>query len=44
VLKLNPFEVAFEFTDLITVGIYCDLDAVPLLVDLFNDDLGIAKS
>jgi hypothetical protein len=43
VLKL-PLEVAFEFADLITIGIHRVFDAVPLLVDLLDDDLGIAKT
>jgi hypothetical protein len=43
-LKLNPFEVAFAFADLGTVSIHCVFNAVPLFVDLFIDDLGIAKS
>jgi hypothetical protein len=41
--ETHPFEVAFEFMDLCTIGIHCVLDTVPLLVDLFDDDLGIAK-
>jgi hypothetical protein len=44
VLKLNPFEVAFELTDFSTVGIHCDFDTIPLFVDLLNDDLGIVES
>jgi hypothetical protein len=44
VLKLNPFEVAFEFADLSTIGIHCVFDTIPFLVDLFDDDLGISKS
>jgi hypothetical protein len=43
-LKLDSLEVAFEITDLSTIGIHHVFDAVPLLVDLFDDDLGIAKS
>jgi hypothetical protein len=43
-LKLNPLKVAFEFTDLRTRGIHRVLDAVPLFVDLFDDDLGITES
>jgi hypothetical protein len=43
-LKIILFEVAFEFADLGTVGIHCVLDTIPLLVDLFDDDLGISKS
>jgi hypothetical protein len=35
--------VAFEFTNFSAVSIHRVLDAVPLLVDLFDDDLGIAK-
>jgi hypothetical protein len=37
-------KVAFEFTNLSAVSIHRVLDAVPLLVDLLNDDLGITKS
>jgi hypothetical protein len=44
VLELDPLEVAFEFMNLSTVSIHRVLDAVPLLVDLLDDDLGIAKS
>jgi hypothetical protein len=44
VLKFDPLEVSFEFLDLSTVGIHHVFDAVPLLVDLFNDDLRIAES
>jgi hypothetical protein len=36
-LKLDPFEVAFEFANLSTISIHRVLDAVPLLVDLFDD-------
>jgi hypothetical protein len=43
-LELDPLEVAFEFTDFSAVSIHRVLDAVPLLVNLFDDDLGIAKS
>jgi hypothetical protein len=35
--------VAFKFTNLSTISIHCVLDAVPILVDLLDDDLGIAK-
>jgi hypothetical protein len=44
VLKLNALELAFEFADLSTIGIHRVFDAIPLLVDLFDDDLGIAKA
>jgi hypothetical protein len=43
-LELDCLEMAFEFANLSTISIRRVLDAVPLLVDLFNDDLGIAKS
>jgi hypothetical protein len=43
VQELDPLEVAFEFTNLNAVSIHCVFDAVPLLVDLLDDDLGIAK-
>jgi hypothetical protein len=43
-LKLNPLEVAFLFADLGTIGIHCIFDAVPLLVDLLDDDHGTYKS
>jgi hypothetical protein len=39
VLKLEPLKVAFEFADLSTIGICCIFGAVPILVDLLNDDL-----
>jgi hypothetical protein len=44
VLKLNSLKVAFEFADLSTISIHRVLDAVPLLIDLLDDDLGIATS
>jgi hypothetical protein len=44
VLKLDPLEVAVEFMNLSAIGIHRVLDAIPLLVDLLDDDLGIAKS
>jgi hypothetical protein len=44
VLEFDPLEVAFEFTNLSAVSIHRVLDAVPLLVDLLDDDLGVAKS
>jgi hypothetical protein len=44
VLKFNPLEAAFKFANFRIVGIHRVLDAVPLLVDLFDDELGIAKS
>jgi hypothetical protein len=44
VLELDSLEVAFEFVNISTVSIHRILDAVPFLVDLLNDDLGIAKS
>jgi hypothetical protein len=43
-LKLDPLEVAFEFANLSTVSTHRVLDTVPLLVDLLDDDLGIAES
>jgi hypothetical protein len=43
VLKLNPLEVAFELADFGTVSIHCVFDTIPLFVDLFDDDLGIAE-
>jgi hypothetical protein len=43
-LKLHPLEVAFEFANLSAVSVHRVLDAVPLFVDLLDDDLGIAKS
>jgi hypothetical protein len=41
VLELDPLEVASELTDLSAVSIHRVLDAIPLLVDLLDDDLGI---
>jgi hypothetical protein len=38
-LKFNPLEVVFKFADLSTVGIHRFLNIVPLLVDLFDDNL-----
>jgi hypothetical protein len=43
-LKLDSLEVAFEFVNPNVVSIHRVLDAVPLLVDLLDDDIGIAKS
>jgi hypothetical protein len=36
--------VAFEFSNLSIVSIHRVLDAVPLFVDLLDDNLGITKS
>jgi hypothetical protein len=44
VLKLNPLNVALEFIDFSTIGINHILDAIPLLVDLLDDDLGMPKA
>jgi hypothetical protein len=44
VLELNSLEVAFEFANVSAVCIHRVLDAVPLLVDLLDDDLRFAKS
>jgi hypothetical protein len=44
VLEFDPLEVAFEFANFSAVSIHRVLDAVPLLVDLFDDDLGITES
>jgi hypothetical protein len=44
VLELDPLKVAFEFTNFSTVSIHCVFEKIPLLVDLLDDDLGIAKS
>jgi hypothetical protein len=44
VLEFDPLELAFEFTNLSVVSIHRVLDAVPLIADLLDDDLGIAKS
>jgi hypothetical protein len=44
VLELDPLEVAFKFMNLSAISIHRVFDAVPLLVDLLDDDLGIAKS
>jgi hypothetical protein len=43
-LELDPVEVAFELTDFCAVSIHRVLDAIPLLVDLLDDDLRITKS
>jgi hypothetical protein len=42
VLELDPLEVDSELTDLSAVSIHRVLDAISLLVDLLDDDLGIA--
>jgi hypothetical protein len=44
VLKFDPLKVAFEFANLGAASIHRVLGSVPLLVDLLDDDLGIAKS
>jgi hypothetical protein len=44
VLELDPLEVAFGLADLSAVCILHVLDVIPFLVDLLDDDLGIAKS
>jgi hypothetical protein len=41
VLKFDPLKVAFD-SDLSIVSIYCVLNTIPILVNLLNDDLGIA--
>jgi hypothetical protein len=41
-LKLNSLEVAYELADLGTISVQCVFDTIPLFVDLFDDDLGIA--
>jgi hypothetical protein len=43
-MELDPLEVAFEFINLSTVSIHRVLDAIPLFIDLLDDDLGIAES
>jgi hypothetical protein len=42
-LELDSLDVAFEFVDLSTVSIHRVLDAFPLLVNLLDDNLGIAE-
>jgi hypothetical protein len=44
VLEFDSLEVAFEFSDLSAVSIHRVLDAVPLFVDLLDDDLGVTES
>jgi hypothetical protein len=44
VLELDPLEVAFKFSNLSAISIHRVLDTVPLLVDLLDNDLGVAKS
>jgi hypothetical protein len=44
VLKLNSLEVAFELANLGTISIHYFFDTIPLFVDLFDDDLGVAVS
>ena len=41
-LELDSLEVAFEFSNLSAVSIYCVFDTTPLVIDLLDDDLGIA--
>jgi hypothetical protein len=44
VLELDSLEVAFELANFSALCIHHVLDAVPILIDLLDDDLGIAKS
>jgi hypothetical protein len=44
VLEFDSLEVAFELSNLSAVSIHRVLDAVPLFVDLLDDDLGITES
>jgi hypothetical protein len=41
-LKLDSLEVAFELANLSTISIHRVFDTTALLVDLLNDDLGVA--
>jgi hypothetical protein len=41
-LELDSLEMAFELADLCIVGIHCVFDTIPLLIDMLDDDLGIA--
>jgi hypothetical protein len=43
-LEFDPLEVAFKFTNLSAVSIHRVLYAIPLFVDLLDDDLGITES
>jgi hypothetical protein len=43
-LKLDTLEVAFEFANFSAVSMHHVLDAVPLLFDMLDDDLGITKT
>jgi hypothetical protein len=43
VLEFDPLEVAFEFTNLNVVSIRRVFDAIPLFVDLLDDDFGIVE-
>jgi hypothetical protein len=42
--RLARLIVAFKLVDFGTVSIHCVFDTIPLFVDLFDDDLGIAES
>jgi hypothetical protein len=44
VLEFDPLEVAFEFSNLSAVSIHHVFDAIPLFVDLLDDNLGFTES
>jgi hypothetical protein len=44
VLEFDPHEVTFVFSNLSAVSIHRVLDAIPLFVDLLDDNLGITES
>ena len=43
-MKLQAVEVSLELTYLLAMGIHLLLGALPVLVDLLNDDFGVAVS
>ena len=41
-MKFQAIEVGLELADLLAVGVHILLGAVPILVDLLEDDFGVA--
>ena len=44
VVEFEAVEVRLEFSYLLVVGVHLLLGALPVLVDLLNDDFGVAVS
>ena len=41
-MKFQAVEVGLEIADILAVGVHLLLGALPVLVDLLNDDFGVA--